>query len=92
MKPGMGPAVEPDGGRTAAAAVCRGTIKQECIPVGCVPPALYRTGVSVWGVSLDRDPPGQRIPLDRDPLWSETPCGQRPLGQRPPCEHNHRQV
>ena len=33
---------------------------QECIPVGCVPPARYRTGrVSVRGVSLtDRDPPG----------------------------------
>ena len=23
--------------------------EQECIPVGCLPPARYRTGVSVWG-------------------------------------------
>ena len=35
--------------------------EQECIPVGCVPSALYRTGdVSVQGVSV-REPP----------LWTE---------------------
>ena len=47
------------------------TTTQECIPVGCVPPARYCRGVSVWGVSLteiplDRDPQ-DRDPLDRDP-------------------------
>ena len=26
--------------------------KQECIPVGCIPPALYRTGVSAQGRGL----------------------------------------
>ena len=36
--------------------------KQECIPVGCVPPALYLTG----GVSVGE------TPLNREPL----PCGQ----------------
>ena len=39
-------------------------LKQECIPVGCVPPALYRTG----GVLPDKDPPptGQRPPPPPD--------------------------
>ena len=31
--------------------------KQECIPVGCVAPALYRTG---GGGLPDRNPPGRR--------------------------------
>ena len=85
----MDPAVKPQAGHTAVAAVCRGTIKQECIPEGCVPPALYRTGVSVWGVSLDRDHLGQR------PLWTETHPLDRdspdrdPPGQRPPLERDH---
>ena len=50
------------------------TGKQECIPVWCVPPALYRTGcLCPKGVLPNRDPPGQRphpvqrFPLDRDP-------------------------
>ena len=58
------------------------------MPVGCVPPALYRTG----GGLPDRD-----HPVDRDPLWTDTPCGQRPpvdrdpwietpCGQRPPVD------
>ena len=34
--------------------------KQEYIPIGCVPLAFYRTGVS-----LDRDGPGQRPPRQR---------------------------
>ena len=47
--------------------------KQESIPVGCVPPARYRTGGSPWA-----RPPGQRPP------WTETPSPrQRPPGQRP---------
>ena len=33
------------------------------------------------GVTLDRDPPGQRAPLDRDPTEQRLPLGQRP---RPP--------
>ena len=42
--------------------------QQECIPVGCVPPAHYRTG----GLH-DRDPPGQRPRSpDRDPHRTET--------------------
>ena len=53
-------------------------MEQECIPVGCVLPALYRTGVGLH----DRDPPGQRPPVDKDPpprdtsVWTETLCGQ----------------
>ena len=40
------------------------SFKQECIPVGCVPPALYCTG----GLP-DRDPPAwTETLLDRDPL------------------------
>ena len=48
-------------------------LTQECIPVGCVLLALYRTGgVSVWGVSLTetplyRDPLGQEVTLYSDP-------------------------
>ena len=47
--------------------------RQECIPVGCVLPALYRTGGSPWTETpgqMDRDLPGQmdRDPPDRDPL------------------------
>ena len=47
-------------------------LKQECIPVGCVPPARKRMGVSLretprtetpWTETLlDRDPSGQRAP------------------------------
>ena len=43
-------------------------LEQECIPVGCVPPALHHTG----GVSLDRNPQTET------PLWTETLLGQRP--------------
>ena len=46
--------------------------KQECIPVGSAPPALYRTGgVSGQEPSVDLYPPGQeraiiqRSPVDR---------------------------
>ena len=59
-------------------------LKQECIQVGCVPPALYHmAGASLTETLLDRDPPRQRPP------WTENPPGQRspghsPPGQRPP--------
>ena len=62
--------------------------KQECIPVGCVPPTIYHTGGSPWTETpltetpLDRDPsrqrPPDRDPLDRDP-WTETPLDWDPL-------------
>ena len=57
-------------------------IKQECIPVGCEPPAHYRGG----GVSLTETPPPDRPPGQRHPHWIETsPSGQRPSPrQRPP--------
>ena len=80
-------------------------LKQECIPVGCVPPALYRMGgLPDRQPPPDRDPPGQRpsldrhppwteTPQDRDPPWTETPQDRDPSpGQRPHCEQNHRQV
>ena len=50
---------------------------QECIPVGCIPPAWYHMGsLPDRDPALDRDPPGQRPPpqpLDRDPplLWTD---------------------
>ena len=47
-------------------AIC--TYKQECIPVGCVPPTRYRTG----GGLPNRNPPLDRDPPVRDPR-SETP-------------------
>ena len=78
------------------------TFKQECIPVGCVPPAHYRGGGSfVRGVSLtetpldrdslDRDPPGQETSLDRDPHgqkppWTETPWTETPQTEIPPLQ------
>ena len=80
--------------------------KQECIPVGCVPPAHYRTGVSLTETPLDRDPL-----LDRDlswiemPPWAESPLDRNPPdrdppGQRPPdkdlpeisCTHRNHTV
>ena len=32
-----------------------GHLEQECIPVGCVPPACYRMG-GFWGVSVTETP------------------------------------
>ena len=52
---------------------------EECIPVGCVPPALYHSGVSLTESSR-----GQRPPLDTDPLLDTEPPDIYPPGQRPP--------
>ena len=70
----------------------KNNFKQECIPIGCVPPASNRMG----GL-LDRDPPGQRVPWTeippgQRPPWTETPPVQRPPDRDPLCEQNHRQV
>ena len=51
-------------------------LKQECIPVGCVPPACYRMRGLGGGGLRDRDPL-DRDPPDRGDLWCM-------LGQRPP--------
>ena len=68
---------------------------QECIPVGCVPPACNRTVVveSPW----TETPPGQRHPRTDTPFWTETPWTETlwtetPLDRDPPHEHNHRQL
>ena len=45
--------------------------QQQCIPVGCVSPTSYRTGVSLTETPLYRDTP------DRD-LLDRKPPGQRP--------------
>ena len=75
--------------------------KQECIPVGCVPPTLCHIG----GLP-DRDPTRQRphwtenpyqteTPLDSDPPPDRDPLGQRPLfwtnipSQSPPWTETH---
>ena len=50
--------------------MCKKTSRKECIPVGCVPPSLYRTGdLCPWGLSPGGDfcrgeglcPGGERI-------------------------------
>ena len=55
----------------------RNSFRQECIPVGCVPPARYHTEVSMTETLQTETPPPH---LDRDPSQS----GRRPPGQRPP--------
>ena len=55
--------------RTLECAEVKNNEIEESIPVGCIPPTLYRSG---GGVSLDRDP------LDREPPWTENAPGQRP--------------
>ena len=50
----------------------KASCEQECIPVGCVPPAFYRRGVSL--TETPTPPPGQRPPT----------LGQRPPRQRAP--------
>ena len=52
---------------------------QECIPVGCAPPALYRT----WEVSVRRGSSWTEPPLDRDPPFTETPLDRGPLDRDP---------
>ena len=47
--------------------------RQECIPVGCVPPALYRKG----GLP-DREPPGQIPPGQKPPVDRQTPVKTLP--------------
>ena len=82
---------------------CGNEIKQECIPMGCVPPTLYCTrGVSVQGVSLNRDPPPrqrspwhripfeQRPPQDRDPPRQRLPWHRTPFGETPPQDREFR--
>ena len=44
-------------------------VKQECIPVGCIPPALPPYGGSL----CDRDPPDRNPPPGQIPPWTETP-------------------
>ena len=51
---------------------CDNTVKQECIPVGCVPHILYHMGRPPGQKPLDRDPPGQRSAWTETP-WTETP-------------------
>ena len=58
--------------------------KQECIPVGCVPPARNHT---VGGLP-DRDPPGQKPPPKQRPPWTETPLDRDPPRQRPSLDRD----
>ena len=46
--------------------------EQECIPVGCVPSALNRRGVSLTATPLDRDSP----PVDRQTSVKIFPCSK----------------
>ena len=64
---------------------------QECIPVGCVPPARNRMGRgSPQETPWDRDPPWTETPLDRDTPWTETPPGQGYSADRdPPCRQKN---
>ena len=64
--------------------------EQECIPVGCVPPARYRMGVlpnrDPWTETplLQTESPQTETPLDRDPSGQRPPWTEDPPGQRPP--------
>ena len=76
------------------------TLKQDCIPVGCVPP----TAVAIRGVStghplgagtppdqappLDQAPPGPGIPRPGTP-GAGTPPTRHPLDQVPPQTRHH---
>ena len=56
-------------------------IKQECIPVGCVPPARYRMGgLCPGGVFLTE------TPLDRDPQTETPPDVEAPSTETPGTE------
>ena len=71
--------------------------EQECIPVGCVLPALDLTRPSYWTETPHQTetPPPDRDPLDRDPPWIETPHQTEtpqteiplPRGQTNTCEN-----
>ena len=65
--------------------------EQECIPVGCVPPAA----VAIWG-SPHQAPPGADTPQDQTPPWDQaSPRSRPPRTRQPPppgtgtpCEQN----
>ena len=62
-------------------------LKQECIPVGYVPPHVTIRVASPWQMTetvLDRDPHGQRTPGQRTP--DREPLDTDPHGQRPPAQ------
>ena len=71
-------------------------IKQECIPVGCVPPAA----VAVRGVSTmqssplppARPPHNQAVPRDRAPPGTRPPGPGTPLGPDTPPVDRHTPV
>ena len=56
--------------------------KQECIPVGCVPPAAGAVR-GVHQAPPRADPPGSRPPLGADPPGPGTPLEQTPQQQTP---------
>ena len=60
------------------------SLEQECIPVGCVPPAA----VAVWGVST-RHPPQTRPPSQTPPPGTRhppSPRSRKPPGPDPPWD------
>ena len=59
--------------------------EQECIGVGCVPPARNHTGSIPDREQPWTETPGQRPPLDRDPPWTETPWTRDPLRTKTPA-------
>ena len=58
--------------------------QQECIPVGCVPPAA----VAVPG-GLHQTPPGSRHPSQGGTPQTRHPPDQAPPDQAPPCGQTH---
>ena len=74
-------------------------MKQECIPVGCVPPAAVAIqGGLHQAPPGTRHPPGPGTPGTRPPLGPDIPRDQAPPGQgtpwdqAPPHEQNHRHL
>ena len=70
--------------------LCDKSLEQECIPVVCIPPALYHWEVSMTKTSLDRDPPPHRDPPGQTPPRQKPPGQRSPPQQRPPTTTGQR--
>ena len=62
--------------------------KQECISVGCVPPAA----VAVWGGFSTRYPPRTRPPRDQNPRGQNPLGAGTPMGPGTPAVNRHTPV
>ena len=64
--------------------------RQECIPVGCIPPAAVAIGGFPPGTPLGPDPTRPGTPLDQIPLGPDPPTRHpSPRDQAPHCGQTH---